>query len=304
MHETVDHPPQIVTVNCRATVEAAAAEMSANNVGCLVVNNEDGKFAGIVTERDIVNRVIVPSKDLGTTTVAEIMTSSVVSCSPQTPTSKAREIMAANGIRHLPIVENDVVLGMLSARDLMGRQLLEDRAAAEEVATLSTCLKSIDINEVADIVAREVPKLFQAGKCVLSCYRDGHPKTNQSLVSSNKCVCPREHLSHLDDTNGLFDGEEFYYDSIPAVCTKLGGQSPRLVIPLGVLDKKARSSDSPEELTARSIVYNVLSRGFSLPDQSVEEFFRSCGEVEPGDGCEVVRLTGEVLASARSSSQA
>ncbi len=59
--------------------------------------------------------------------------------------------------------------------------------------------------------------------------------------------------------------------------------------------------DSPEELTARSIVYSVLSRGFSLPDQSVEEFFRLCGEVAPGDDCEVVRLTGEVLASARSS---
>ncbi|MBL7152493.1 MAG: diguanylate cyclase [Phycisphaerae bacterium] len=248
MQEAVAPLPRVVTVKCDATVKTAAAEMSANKVGCLVVNDDDGKYVGIVTERDIVNRVIASSKDLGATTVAEIMTSHVVSCSRQTPTSKAREIMAANGIRHLPILDGDVVVGMLSARDLMGRQLLEDRAAAEEVAMLSTCLKSIDINEVADIVVREVPKLFQAGKCVLCFYRDGDPKKKPSLVSSNECLCPREHLNHLDETNALFDGEELYYDRIPTVCKQLGGQSPRLVIPLRIEDNKEYGDDKLGQL--------------------------------------------------------
>lgn len=248
MHETIDSPSEIITVNCSATVEVAAAEMFINKVGCLVVNDDDGKYAGIITERDIVNRAIASSRSLEATTVAEIMTSNIVTCSAQTPTSEARDIMAANGIRHLPIVEDDVVVGMLSARDLMRRQLLEDRAAAEDVAMLSTCLKSIDINEVADIIVREVPKLFGAGKCVLCFSRNGQSPKDAVLVSRSECNCPREHLDRTDDADGLFKNEEFHYDSIPEACKALDGQSPRLVIPLGVVDKKAGSSDQSRDL--------------------------------------------------------
>lgn len=246
MQETVDRPSEIITVNCNATVNVAATQMFINKVGCLVVNDDDGKYAGIITERDIVNRVIAPSRNIEATTVAEIMTSNIVTCSPQTPTSEARGIMAANGIRHLPVVEEDVVVGMLSARDLMGKQLLEDRAAAEEVAMLSTCLKSIDINEAADIIVREVPKLFEAGKCVLCFSRNGQSAKEAVLVSRSKCDCPREQLDHANE--GLFDNEEFRYDSIPEACKSLGGQSPRLLIPLGVLDKKPSISHRRDDL--------------------------------------------------------
>jgi len=248
MHEIAGHPPKIITVKFNATVEAAAEQMFNNKVGCLVVNDDDGKYAGIITERDIVNRAIASSKSVEATTVAEIMTSNIVTCSMQTPTSKAREIMAANGIRHLPVVEGGVVVGMLSARDLMGRQLLEDRAAAEDVAMLSSCLKSIDINEVADIIVREVPKLFGAGKCVLCFSRNGQSPQEAVLMSRSECNCPREQLNRPDNVTGLFDNGEFHYDSIPEACKTLGGQSPRLVIPLGVPDKKASPSDRGGDL--------------------------------------------------------
>jgi len=192
MRETVDRPAQIIAIGRSATIKEAADKMLGSKVGCLVVTDEKGKFAGIVTERDIVNRVVASSKDQEATTVAEIMTSHVVSCSPETPTGEAREIMTDNGIRHLPIVDKGVVVGMLSARDLMGRQLLEDRAAAEEVAMLSTCLKSIDLNEVTDIVTREVPKLFGAAKCVLCFHKGGYQEKRPVLISCNECVCPKE----------------------------------------------------------------------------------------------------------------
>ena len=249
MQQTTDSTSQIFTINCNATVEAAATEMSVNKVGCLVVTDDEDKYAGIITERDIINRAIAPSKDLSATLVAEIMTSNVVCCTPQTPTSEARAMMAANGIRHLPIIENDVVVGMLSARDLMGRQLLEDRAAAEEVAMLSTCLKSIDINEVADIVVREVPRLFGAGKCVLCFHKDAPSKNDPVLVSHNQCACPRELLHSVGNAEVPSDDEEFYYDGAPLACRGLGGQSPRLVIPLGGVDKKVSSSDEEGRYT-------------------------------------------------------
>lgn len=256
MYETGDHPAKVITIRRSDTVKAAADKMLANKVGCLIVNDENGKFAGIVTERDIVSRVAASSKDLNVTTVAEIMTPQVVFCSPDTPTSKAREIMSANKIRHLPIVDNDLMIGMLSARDLMGRQLLEGRAAAEDVAMLSTCLKSIDLNEVADIVTREVPKLFHAQKCVLYFHnpqdalrqKNGSAAKSPALISCKECVCPKEHLN-LDDIGGLFDGDGFCYDSIPEICEKSGAQSPRLVIPLELSGQKKDSSDNSEQLS-------------------------------------------------------
>ncbi len=268
MDVIVERPAELITISHNATIKAAAAKMFTNNVACLIVNNDNGDFIGVVTERDIVNRVVAPSMDIEKTTIEEIMTTQVISCSPNTPSSKVREIMTSHQIRHLPIVYNKVVVGIISTRDLMARQLLEDRAAAEEVAMLSTCLKSIDLNEVANIVTREVPKLFGAKKCVLFIHQNGPTRQGgacrsattkaSTLVSYNNCSCPKESLGQINPQQlslsgnpasgpGLqrsgsgsigagqfFNETEFRYDSIPCVCEKLGGQSPRLVIPLNI----------------------------------------------------------------------
>ena len=252
MDVIVERPAEIITISHNATIKAAALKMFTNKVACLIVNNDNGDFIGLVTERDIVNRVVAASMDIEKTTIDEIMTTQVISCSPNTPSSKVREIMTSNQIRHLPIVYNKVVVGIISTRDLMARQLLEDRAAAEEVAMLSTCLKSIDLNEVADIVTREVPKLFQAEKCVLFIQRDSttakaslQGARKPPLLSYNNCRCPKETLVQIKDTPQFFDGAEFHYDSIPRVCEKLGAQSPRLVIPLNISTHRFSPDSSP-----------------------------------------------------------
>lgn len=251
MNETIERPEKIVAISRNTTIKAAANKMLANNIGCLIVNDDNGMFAGIVTERDILSRVAASSMDLESTTIAEIMTSRVVLCPVGTPASKARRIMAANSIRHLPIVDNDIVVGILSARDLMGQQLLEDRAAAEEVAMLSNCLKSIELNEAVEAIAKEVPKLFQAGRCVLclhsgllSCSAnperqagDGRSTEGPSLVSRNECVCPQECLPGLPDAGRSIFAEQLnrtskIEDNVPDDCGQLGAQGPRLLIPL------------------------------------------------------------------------
>ncbi|MFZ2147214.1 MAG: diguanylate cyclase [Sedimentisphaerales bacterium] len=244
----VERPAEIISISHNATIKAAAVKMFTNKVGCLIVNNDNGDFIGVVTERDIINRVAASSIDIERTTIDEIMTTKVISCSPNTASSKVREIMTSHQIRHLPIVDNKVVVGILSTRDLMARQLLEDRAAAEEVAMLSTCLKSIDLNEVADIVTREVPKLFGAEKCVLFIRRYDSTTKASTLISYNNCSCPKESLCQIKDIPQFFNGAEFHYDSIPCVCEKLGGQSPRLVIPLNISTHRF----SPESSLLRS----------------------------------------------------
>ena len=90
MNETIERPEKIVAIGPNTTIKAAANKMLANNIGCLIVNDDNGAFAGIVTERDIVSRVAGSSVDLESTTIAEIMTSRVVLCPVGTPASKAR----------------------------------------------------------------------------------------------------------------------------------------------------------------------------------------------------------------------
>jgi diguanylate cyclase (GGDEF)-like protein/putative nucleotidyltransferase with HDIG domain len=250
MEETVERPTEIMAVSPETTVKAAAMMMFANRIGCLIVNDQNGKFVGIVTERDIVTRSVVSSLDPETTAVIEIMTPHVVSCPVGTPTSKVREIMTKNHIRHLPIVDNGTVVEILSARDLMGQLRLEDRAAAEEVAMLANCLKSIELGEAADTVAREVPKLFHAARCVLCLWGEpAHPQKQTSkqsarapevpvVISGNDCPCDKGRLRQAEHDGEALNQSVFYHDSIPGDCRSAGAQSPRLVIPLSVAGVK------------------------------------------------------------------
>ena len=242
MDEICERPSEIITINQNSSIKAAADKMFSHKVSCLIVNSNDGEFIGLVTERDIVNRVVASSLDIDKSTISTIMSTQIISCTPNTPSSEVREIMTVNQIRHLPIIEKGSVIGIISTRDLMARQLLEDRAAAEEVAMLSTCLKSIDLNEVAEIVTREVPKLFQADKCVLFIRRDSAAGIPSSLISYNNCSCPRKSLVNLKDIPQLTEGAEFHYDNIPPVCEKLGAKSPRLVIPLNASPNSVAST--------------------------------------------------------------
>ena len=246
MEEIIERPASIIAVTRDTTVKSAVDIMSGNHIGCLIVNDYSGKFAGIVTERDIVGRAVACSVNLDTTAIGEIMTPRVVSCSVGTPAGRAREIMAAHHIRHLPVIDNGVVVGILSARDLMGQQLLEDRAAAEEVAMLANCLKSIELSEAADTITEEVPKLFQATRCLICLWDMSSDSRDISkkppvVVSDTACLHNKEHLMRPADGSISVGENDFYCDSIPDECRKTGVQRPRMVIPMSISDLKKDS---------------------------------------------------------------
>jgi diguanylate cyclase (GGDEF)-like protein len=249
MPEILDHPTHIVTISGNATVKEAAVEMSTYKVGCLIVNDTHGKLAGILTERDIVSGALAVSKCLDEIAVSEIMTRQVVACPVGTSTSEAIRIMTTNKIRHLPMVDDGIVVAMLSSRDVMEQQLLEDRAAAQEVATLLHFLKSMDLDEVAKIVVSEVPKLFQANNYVFYLRKNAFATRDCRLVSSEQCLCPQEHLRHLEDFGESHEQHTFWQDTMPPACETLGAQRPRLVIPLGVAGPKESSSDKSTQLS-------------------------------------------------------
>ena len=105
MNGSYERPSEIITVSHDSSIKAAADKMFTNKVSCLIVNNDDGDFIGLVTERDIVSRVVASSLDTEHTSISQIMSTQIISCAPNTPSSEVREIMTVNQIRHLPIIE-------------------------------------------------------------------------------------------------------------------------------------------------------------------------------------------------------
>jgi CBS domain-containing protein len=111
--------PQVVTIYLHQRVVEAAQLMQNHRVGCLVVTDVQEKMVGILSERDILKWVANASPTSFRQKVEDIMTRNVVSVSPKTPACDSRQIMLQNNIRHLPIVENDRAVGVLSIRDVM-----------------------------------------------------------------------------------------------------------------------------------------------------------------------------------------
>ncbi len=102
-----------------AWVQGAAALMAQHRIGSLLVPDDDGMPAGIVTETDLVCRVIAADRNPGAMPIHEVMTLSLVTIDEGASTDEAGELMAERAIRHLAVTREGRVRGMLSMRDLL-----------------------------------------------------------------------------------------------------------------------------------------------------------------------------------------
>lgn len=227
--------PQIITVDREATVTEAAKIMRAHKIGCLVVVDRQGKLVGILSERDIICHVFGEAFDPEQSRVQQIMVTDVICCVMDTPLSEVQQVMATRRIRHLPIVDSGVPVGMISSREVMAHQHAKDqamKAAAEQVARLSTSLKALDLDEVVNMITREVPGVFRAGKSVL-CFPEVEDSGERTMrISRAGCGCPDVDLRRREDARRAFRSSRPVFSQPPGVCKALGARGPSVVIPL------------------------------------------------------------------------
>jgi len=113
---------EIIAAPGGTSVIAAACLMRENHVGAVMVV-EEGKLAGVFTERDALFRVIAEGRDVRTTQLADVMTRNPQTIHPDKPFVDALHVMYEGGFRHVPVVEDDRPVGMISARDALGPEL-------------------------------------------------------------------------------------------------------------------------------------------------------------------------------------
>jgi len=242
IQQVVKQPAKLLTIKENATVAEAAKKMSDNQIGCLVVLDMHNKFTGVLTERDMLEKVLTTLLAPTNLLVKQIMTAEPISCTMDTTIEQVEQLMAEHKIRHLPILDHDVPVAMVSSRDLIAYQLHVNKAmktAAEQLAMLSTELKNTNLKDVIELAVNKVPKTFDADRAVL-CFDQ---KASLDLVIYRKdCPLTRKDLLDPDKIKQLSQNKQLIYGQICDECRKLGAKAPRLVIPLDIRDQ---SNDTP-----------------------------------------------------------
>ena len=122
---------KVHTTPSQTTVADAARLMKKHVVGALLIV-DDAHLVGIFTERDALFRVIAVDKDPKTTRVGTAMTKKPRTIDPDRPIGHALHMMYEGGFRHVPVVENGKPVGMVSARDALGPELVQFQSELNE----------------------------------------------------------------------------------------------------------------------------------------------------------------------------
>ncbi|MFO0971972.1 MAG: CBS domain-containing protein [Phycisphaerae bacterium] len=116
----------VVTAAPETSVATAARMMVDNKIGSvLVVDGET--IRGIFTERDLLNRVVAAEKDAHLTRLREVMTQTVACATPETKLSECRAVMTRDRVRHLPVIEQGRLVGMISIGDILAREVVDQQ---------------------------------------------------------------------------------------------------------------------------------------------------------------------------------
>ena len=132
---TVRHvmQPDPVSVEPGRTLRDALELMNRHRIGAIIVCDAAGALAGIFTERDLLRRVVALGLDPADTPVELVMTSPVVVGTPSTPLDECASVMTSRRLRHLPIVDGDQLVGMVTIGDVLAQRMVEQEVTIAEL---------------------------------------------------------------------------------------------------------------------------------------------------------------------------
>jgi len=125
---------QVYSVKPETTVYDTLTLMADKNIGAVVVLN-DGKLCGIMSERDYARKVVLKGKISKEIPVNEIMSSNVICIEPNQTINNTQAVMIQKRIRHLPVMENDKLIGIVSIGDVVDAVLEEKTFIIDQLAT-------------------------------------------------------------------------------------------------------------------------------------------------------------------------
>jgi CBS domain-containing protein len=123
----------VATVRPTTTITDALDKLAEHNIGALVVTDADGAIVGIVSERDIVRALPARGAEILAAEVSEIMTATVVTADPRTDVVDAMRSMTEKRVRHLPVLEGDELVGIVSIGDVVKNRIDELQAATDQL---------------------------------------------------------------------------------------------------------------------------------------------------------------------------
>lgn len=129
---------EVACVNQDTKISDVAKLMLNKHVGCIPVC-DNKKIVGLVTDRDLILRSLACEKDIKQTPVSEVMTTEVFNVSPDAEVSEAQKIMCDCQVRRVPVVENDVLVGIITVGDLANNQNVTSKEVSDTVEGICKC---------------------------------------------------------------------------------------------------------------------------------------------------------------------
>lgn len=124
---------QNVTISPDVTVLEALKIMSQRNIGSVIVIDDDGRYCGLMTERDYARKVILLGKSSSETTVGEIMMEYLPKVTPESTLDECMSIMTAHNIRYLPVFVANDFYGVISVLDIVKETILAQQETIEHL---------------------------------------------------------------------------------------------------------------------------------------------------------------------------
>ena len=106
--------------------------MAEKNISCILIMNQE-HLAGIFSERDYARKVVVKGKNSNETLLKEVMTDNLITISPKTGLDECMQLMTDHRIRHLPIVDNTKVVGLISIGDVVREMIVQQKVQIDEL---------------------------------------------------------------------------------------------------------------------------------------------------------------------------